>query len=157
MNALNHPDSTYKNESLRLFSNTIGVSDLEISTQLKIDKIKQILLPREQSTNWQIVAYNDFPGYEIKPHRDMADKTLTILIYLNKLPLFIPGTNLLKFNKVSKNFETYKYIKNRFNKGFAFSRSELSWHSVNKFKGYIPFITRKVISITLCKPGVLLK
>ena len=69
---------------------------------------------------------NDFDGFYLHPHKDIGEKKLTLLLYLNNGPEYM-GTDFY-----DKDINLVKTIKFAANRGYAFVPGNDTWHGLEK-------------------------
>lgn len=69
---------------------------------------------------------NDFDGFYLHPHKDIGEKKLTLLLYLNNGPEYM-GTDFY-----DNDIKLVKTIKFGANRGYAFIPGSDTWHGLEK-------------------------
>jgi hypothetical protein len=125
--------------------------------------LKKYGIDEKSITHDELLYVHDETGYELKPHTDVREKIVSVLIYLpDDDSISHAGTNILvPKEKGFKSFENVIINENKFNiyktakfipnNIFSFVRSDCSFHSVSKLISDTP---RKLLLLTLANQNI---
>lgn len=96
------------------------------------------------------IFYRDYPGYRIGVHTDAPFKVATMQFYFPKDESQIHlGTSF--HQKIDNQFPILKTNQFKPNSGYAFARTDSSWHSVQQMAAYESI--RNTLALTIYKKG----
>ncbi len=98
----------------------------ELQSKFLVDKISKIINKDLSSSFVRLEIIGDKKGFWLKPHKDISEKLMTMMIWANPYNESSNlGTDL--YNKDFKLVKTIKYIHNS---GYFFSSGEDTWHGL---------------------------
>ncbi len=91
-------------------------------------KIAEILKKDLSKSFVRLEVIADMVGFWLKPHKDIEEKLMTMMIWANPFDeSYKLGTDLY-----NKNFELVKTVNYKHNSGYFFSSGEDTWHGLEK-------------------------